>query len=105
MTSASHPKMAVLRCWADQRPARAAMPPFDLRLIATLSWGVGVNECQTRDFRVRSHPGHPASRGARRARPGGAVDRTRRSDQTRPVRVVIADDSLLVREGIASLLR
>ena len=26
ITNASHPKMAVLRCWALQRPARAAMP-------------------------------------------------------------------------------
>ena len=26
ITKASHPKMAILRCWALQRPARAAMP-------------------------------------------------------------------------------
>jgi DNA-binding NarL/FixJ family response regulator len=35
----------------------------------------------------------------------GAVDRTDPGWQACPIRVVIADDSLLVREGIASLLR
>src|SRR5690348_16764871 len=39
------------------------------------------------------------------SRSRGAVDRTATSEETRAVNVVIADDSLLVREGIASLLR
>src|SRR3954447_10472987 len=84
MTSASHPKMAVLRWRALQRPARAAVPPLGLGLILNLSSAVWPS-AQRPGFRRPSQPGQPASAGGRTARSEGAVDRTPASDQTRRV--------------------
>src|SRR3954451_10316363 len=84
MTSASHPKMAVLRWRALQRPARAAMPPLGMGLICNLSSAVWTS-AQRPGFRGPSQPVQPASAGGRTARSEGAVDRTPAWDQTRRV--------------------
>ena len=71
MTTASQPKMAVLRCWALQRPARAAMALGLLTHLRTLLGRLLHDEAQRRRSQIRSLPSHPASGG--HTRPGRVV--------------------------------
>ena len=72
MTTASQPKIAVLRCWALQRPARAAIALGLLTHLRTLlgRW-LRARWAQRPVFRSRSHRSHPASGGTRSPGPVG----------------------------------